>query len=309
MSDPLSPRASIRLQPRQSPFSHYFFGRDLFPTPPLSWLAPLWYYGCGVIASGYWRTPGAASLSALLGLVLIVPLLGTAWRGALAIHQRRLRIQSAPPGEPRPSHFDLPYTLPSSMGHRFVSLLANAAERWTSVRRLLELPLLELAVGCTGAAIIAAVLGAPTLWLTGAGLAVACVAAFASSAVADHVLVSVALPLLTCWMVGLSLTGQLDLLPMVAGALMALTASASFLVEREGRGLPLQLAPQALLLPCVLLSGQPLAALAVSLCAMAQLLWAPALATAERRARFHQSVQVLWAAAMLAASLALGAVV
>lgn len=307
MSDSVSASGSVRLRPRRSASEIYFFGRELFPASPFSWLAPLWYFGCGLLASGYWRAPDAAILPPLLGLVLVVPLLGTAWRGALGVSQRRLRIQTASVADAHSGRFSLPYALPSSPGQRFSAALTRAVGRWQAVRRLLELPLLELGIGCAAAVIVAAVLGVTTLWVTLAGLAVAIVTAFASRRIADNALATVGVPLLLCWMVALSLSGEPGALSTVVGVSLATGASATFVVERTGRGLLLQLTPQVLLAVCVLITGQPLAGLLVGLCAFAQVLWAPALASTERRAQYFQSLQLLWVVVMVASALAIGA--
>ncbi|HNR96514.1 MAG TPA: hypothetical protein PKH89_06005 [Anaerolineae bacterium] len=293
--DPLPPASAVN-----------YFGRELYPASPLSWLAPLWYYGCGVLASGYWRSPDAAILPPFLGLVLVIPLLGTAWRGALSFGQQRLRLQGVSPSDPGPARFQLPYVLPSSAGQRFTSSLARIIHHWRNVRRLLELPLIELGVGCAGALVVAAFLGTPTLWLTLAGAVAAFTIAMASKAPADNTLATVTLPLLLCWLVALSLSGHFYALPVVTGLALAAGPSAFFAVERKGGGLLLQLAPQVLLVLCVLITGRLLAGLVVGLFAFAQVLWAPALGAADRRRRYFQSLQVPWATAMVVAALAVG---
>lgn len=298
---------SVRLRRRPSAAETHYFGRRLFPASPLSWLAPLCYYGCGLLAAGYWKAPGATMIRPLLGLVLVVPLLGAAWQGALGLSRRRLRIQTATDSNPCPDRFYLPYTLPRSTGQRLAVALARAAGRWKAAHRLLEQPLIELGIGCTGAMIVGTVLGPLTLWVVLAGLAVALVTAFGSGRVANSALATVGVPLLVCWMVALSLSGELGALSTVAGVSLALGASTTFVVEQTGRGLPLQLVPQVLLTVCVLLAGQPFAGLVVGLCAFAQLLWAPALAVIEQRVRYYQSLQVLWVVSMIASALAVGA--
>ena len=175
------------------------------------------------------------------------------------------------------------------------------------MRRLLGRPLIELGVGCAGAVIVAAVLGTPTLLITTAGLVVALATAFAGRKLADSTLATVAVPLLSCWMVALSLSGAPEALPAAVGASLAVAASAAFVVERTGRRLVLQLAPQLFLTLCVIVTGWTLAALLVGLCVFAQALWAPALAATERRTRYFQSLQVTWAVVVLVAALAVGA--
>jgi hypothetical protein len=172
---------------------------------------------------------------------------------------------------------------------------------------LLGLPLIELGVSSAAAVIVAVALGTPTLLVTLVGLAAALATALASRDAADNELVAVALPLLLCWMVALSLRGEPRALPMATGVFLALGASAMIVVERTGRGLFLQLAPQAFLILSVLLAGQPLAGLVLGLVAFAQLLWEPALIVAHTRARYYQSLQVLWMAVILVAAHAVGA--
>lgn len=299
--------ASVQLDPLPPASALNYFGRELYPASPLSWLAPLWYYGCGVLASGYWRSPDAAILPPLLGLVLVIPLLGTAWRGALAFSQQRLSLQGVSSSDQAPARFQLPYMLPSSAGHRFTSALARIIYHWRNVRRLLELPLTELGVGCAGALVVAAFLGTPTLWVTLAGVVAALATAVASKAPADNTLATVTLPLLLCWLVALSLSGHFYALSVVPGLALALDGSALFAVERTGRGLLFQLAPQVLLVLCVLIAGRLLAGLVVGLSVFSQVLWAPALGAADQRRRYFQSLQVPWAIAMVVAALAVGA--
>lgn len=137
------------------------------------WMGPGWALLCGAVASAGLDISWHAFVSLLLALVLVDSLLGTIWS---LVTSERLTLAANEAGNPglRAGPSALPYTLPGSLGYRVFRTLsgrifrARAALSWQAGNALLT-----VIFGSVFALVVAALLGAGPLLLTGVALMIA----------------------------------------------------------------------------------------------------------------------------------------
>jgi hypothetical protein len=286
----------------------------LYPAAPLSWLAPLWFFLCGVAASGGWAWTGSNLLKLLLGLLLAGPLLGLAWgavlsllKGSSTLIYRWASMADDPPANAASSTVaKLPYTLPGSASHRLARRLATVLAWWQQAKTDLQRPLLQMTVSTVFALAVAAQLGRASAGLTALGL----LAAHASGLSQRHWGLSpaalVSLPLLLAWLLGHAVFSVLRPASAIVAASFALSLAGSFALYRGLKPLAWQIAPQVIAAASLVLVKQPVAAAVVALLGTPQLLLVSLLASPANRERYFSSVQFYLAASTFIAALALG---
>jgi hypothetical protein len=306
----------------------------LYPVPPLSWLAPLWSYVCGVIASspatgtaasgaydpvgrtashfaGDWT--GGGVLLFLLGMLLAGPLLGAAWRASGQIRfYRELAIDlpgNAPPKPLRP----IPYTLPGSASDMLSSWLGVVSARLQRIAPELGMPLLRLAVSTVFSLAVAAELGQRTLAITAAALL--CVYAHClgrarweaqrprsrADGAACQVM-DVFLPILLTWLIGHATYAAMHAESVLVAACFALALGGCPRVHQTGKGLLGLLLPQVVVVVYFIVARQPVTAAGATLLASSQLLWSPLLQMPAGRTKYFRAVQLPLATTMLLAA-------
>ncbi len=267
----------------------YLYGQPSYPVPPLSWLAPLWSFVCGVAASTAWTWTGSHLLRLLSGLLLVGPLLGIVWAASAHTRWREL-LRGDSPGGSAPDSVPpteswrstaLPYTLPGSSGHRLAVWIAAASVRWRALEPHLGKPFVRLLAGTVFSLTVAAQLGPHNLALAGGGLLVAYAGALGRVRWASHDLVGVSLPIWIAWLSGHAAFNSLHPLSVLVAAGFSVALLGCQLVdkdpERPTRGLVWQIGAQLVPIASLTIIRQPLVAAIVTVLATPQLLLVPLL--------------------------------
>jgi hypothetical protein len=308
----------------------YLYGQPSYPVPPLSWLAPLWSFVCGVAASTAWTWTGSHLLRLLSGLLLVGPLLGIVWAASTHARWRELLRDDSPGGNAPDSVVPseswqstaLPYTLPGSGSHRLAVWIAAASTRWRTLEPHLGKPLVQLFAGTVFSLTVAAQLGRHNLALAGGSLLVAHVGALGRVRRASHGLVSVSLPVLIAWLSGHAAFNSIHPLSAVVGLGFSVALFGCFAVykhpERPIRGLVWQIGAQLVPIASLGIIRQPLMAAIVALLVTPQLLLIPLLqpstskaasihmVTGCGQAKYFHAVQFQLMLSMFLTALALG---
>jgi hypothetical protein len=304
-----------------------------YPVTPFSWLAPLWSYVCGVIASpaagsaalgGYGQVglvgfrfagdwAGRGVLAFLLGLLLIGPLLGTAWRASGQIRSYR-DLPANPGSRPAPKPLQaIPYTLPGSASAIASSWLGVVAAQWQRIRPKLGTPLLRLVASTVFSLAVAAELGQGALVIAAVALLcmyARCLGGGRSAAEgpgskaygAACAVILVFLPVLLPWLIGNATYAAAHGGSVLVAACFALALGSCRQVHQTGTGLLGVLLPQLAVAIYFILAKQPITAAGVVLLASPQLLWSPLLEVPARRTEYFAAAQVPLAMAMLLAA-------
>lgn len=314
----------------ESFYREYLYGRSPYPVAPLSWVAPFLSYVCGITASTGWMWTIQHMLRFASGLLLVGPLLGTAWAASTQTRWRHSRLEPsaqnlAPQLEEasRPwQDLALPYTLPGSASHRLAVRLATASARWQVLQQSLGRPLLLLVVSSTFALTVAAQLGSQSLALVIVSLAAACSIGCRESRGTPWRWLSVAAPICIAWLVGHAAFHNLHPISIwAAGCYSAWFYGCSALgskPESIDRGLFWRVAAQSGVVTSLIIVRQPLVAAVVAILITPQILLLPlrdsqtndnhrGLARAEQGHQpYSRALQVPLVASMILTALALG---
>ena len=317
--------------------NEYLYGQPLYPVAPLSWLAPLWSFVCGVAASATWSWSVSSLLRLLSGLLLVGPLLGMAWSATLRIRRalglqplrsknqhdglskeastktgRRessaLKLRAGPVDDPAGHTAQrlipvLPYTLSGSASDRFAVWLSAVLAWWQRVKPRLSRLLLQLAVSTVFSLTVAAQLGQQSLALTTVGLLIAYTSILASGRWTSSFILSISIPLFLAWLQGHAVYNTLHLPSVFVAASFAFTFYSCSVM---GKGLAWQVIPQAVAAAVLVAVKQPLAAAVITLLGTPQVLLAPLLETQLGREKYFRAVQFQLATSMFLTALAIG---
>jgi len=310
----------------------YLYGQRFYPTAPLSWLAPLWFFVCGAAASGEWAASlawdgvpafmGDRILRLLAGLLLVGPLLGAVWAASTQIMSggslARSVADSLSTGDPdvRGTKRSLPYTLPGSLGHRLAVWLSERGQWW---RQWLALqtgnPVLQGFVGSVFALTLAGQAGQLSLVLTAVVLFTALIRAVVHGKYSSSRLLSLAFPLFAAWLLGHAAYNPLNVASVVIALCFALafysfSAPSAALRGRFADSHQPATRPnqgmiwQVLAVTCLILIGQPIAAATTALLATPQLLLCSLLKTESER--YFRAIQFQLMLIAFLTALALG---
>jgi hypothetical protein len=295
----------------------------LYPVPPLSWLAPLWAYACGVIASspaagtvaltvynsvgqtassfaGDWM--GRSVLPFLLGLLLAGPLLGVAWRASGQIRSlRELAADLADDARSKPLR-PMPYTLRGSASDMAFSWLGAVLASLQRLAPELGIPLLRLAVSTVFSLAVAAELGQRTLAIAAAALVCVYARCLRRPRWSACQVMDVFLPMLLTWLIGHATFAAMHAESVLVATCFALALGSCPRVHQTGKGLLRLLVPQAAVVIYFMVARQPVTAAGVTLLVSAQLLWSPLLQVPAGRTRYFRAVQLPLATTMLLAA-------
>ena len=293
-----------------SPSNEYLYGQPFYPATPLSWLAPLWSFVCGVAASAAWTWTGSHLLRLLSGLLLVGPLLGMAWAASTQTSWREEPVDDPPDNTTQESIPALPYTLSGSAGHRLGTRLSTALTWWRQVEPRLGRPLLQLVGSTIFSLTVAAQLGQHTLALTIAVLVIAYASGFGRGPWASHPIASISFPLFTAWLLGHAVYNVPRPVSVLAAASFSLAFYGSSVLNKRlepvAKGLTWQVAPQVAAVASLIAVKQPVAAAVVALLGTPQLLLAPLLETEHGREQYFRAVQLHLVISMFLTALALG---
>ena len=289
----------------------HLYGQPFYPTAPLSWLAPLWFFVCGAAASGGWVWTSADMLRLLTGLLLTGPLLGAVWAASTQIRSGRLLARNAADtltsgnGGAPSTMPALPYTLPGSTGHGLAVWLSEAGQRW---RRGLALqpgrPVLQGVVASVFALALAAQAGQQILALTAVFLLTALVRALARGKWASSQIVSLAFPLFAAWLLGHAAYDHLQATSTVVALCFVLAFHNFSDSYRQAAWSSQGPVWQSLAVASLILVGQPVAAATTALLVTPQLLLSTLLQTA--RERYFWAIQFPLLLSTFLTALALG---
>ena len=288
--------------------NEYLYGQAFYPVTPLSWLAPLWSFLCGVAASAAWAWTGSHLLRLLSGLLLVGPLLGMAWAASTQAGWRDRPVDD-PPGTVRQKLIPtLPYTLSGSWSHRLGAWLSAAWAWWQQVKPRLGRPLLQLAGSSIFALTVAAQLGQQSLALTVAGLVIAYASGLRRERSSSNLIISV--PLFAAWLMGHAVYADLRPPSVLAAASFSVAFYGCSLLNKRthavGGGVAWTTVSQVAATAGLIGVKQPVIAVVVALLGTLQLLLVPLLDTEHGRRQYFRAVQFQLAASMLLAALALG---
>jgi len=286
------------------------YGQRFYPTVPLSWLAPLWFFACGAAGSGGWAWTSGHVLRLLTGFLLAGPLLGLVWAASTRLHSGRLlvgsvaTVASANDGTPGTLRA-LPYTLPGSPGHRLMFWLSETSHSWRqALARQPGRPVLEGVVASVFALTLAAQTGRQSLALTAVFLCTALVRALVRGRWASSQLLSLAFPLLAAWLLGHAAYGNLSPFSTFVALCLAIAMHCLSALYRQATWSSQGLLWQGLAVASLILLGQPVAAAATALLATCQVLLSPLLQTA--RKSYFRAIQSQLLLSTFLTALALG---
>lgn len=284
----------------------HLYEQALYPTAPFSWLAPLWSFVCGVVASAAWSWTGDSALRLFLGVLLAGPLLGTVWTASARV-RRQMVWQDCLSNEGGPkSTLVLPYTVAGSPGYRLATRLSFFATWWQREKLVLSNTVAQWIAGIVFSLAVAAQLGPRSLVVAALGLVAAHIVVFMRGWQILRSKLSISVPLCLAWLLGHVVFAPLNVASAVVAASFAFVFSGCFVTSATGRGLIAQVVPQAIVVASLIACSQPLAAVAVTLLASPQLLLAQLLEMPGRRERYFQAIQWHLALGMLLTALALG---
>nr|MBC7245448.1 hypothetical protein [Chloroflexota bacterium] len=284
----------------------HLYGQPLYPAAPLSWLAPLWSFICGVIASANWTWTGSSVLRLFLGLLLAGPLLGTVWGAMMRVRQHIKVLCNLSGNTESNPILTLPYTLSGSTSYRLGVRLSLLSQWWQEAESVVSRPLVQLAASTIFSLTVAAELGRPSLIFAALGIIFAYTMGFSRGRWVFHPVFSISVPLFLNWLLGHVAFAALQPISVVMAASFAFVFCGCFLSNRTGQSVAWQLVPQVVVVVGLVASGQPVIAAIVTLLASSQLLLIQLLWRPERRKQYFQAIQWQLAGSMLLAALALG---
>ena len=283
----------------------YLYGQAFYPVTPFSWLAPLWSFLCGVIASAAWAWTSNSVLRLFWGLLLTGPLLGTVWGAGTRIRQHAQQGDCLPDGAEPKSIWALPYTLIGSTSYRFAARLCFLVTWWREAKPVVSRALVQWITGTVFALAVAAQLGQQSIAITALGLVMAYAVGFSRWQWIAHPVIFIAVPLCLAWLLGHAAFAVLNPLSIVVAVCFACVFYGCFITNQIDQGLIWQVMPQAVVIAVLLACNQPVVAAAVTLLGSPQLLLAQLLRTREQRGKYFQAIQWHVAVSMLLTALAL----
>jgi hypothetical protein len=268
------------------------------------WLGPIWAILCGIIASGGWKWNGASLLEAVLVFFLVDGAWATLWAAAAetdwATPAREWGRSEVTPARA------LPYTQPNTPGDRAMRWLAHTTRWWREhLRPSIGSAVSTILLCVAFSAALSAVLGWPAVALSAAGAAVVQLGVVVGRGTgrplpALKATLDIGLAWLLAHVVFAPLTAPSALL---AAAFAAVYGTGLTLVE-GGQHATLWNAAQFAAAGLLVLMRQPVAALAVFLMVIPQMLLEPALRRGMGGAWFVRSTQAWLMIAMLIAAIA-----
>jgi len=306
----------VQSDSRKATHNEHYYGASFFPVGPLSWAGPLWCYLCGIAASGGWRWTLASGLRLATGLLIVGPLLGTAWAATITLQRLTLPSSDAGSDCTASPRLLLPYALAGSPSERLSRALSRCAARGRAVWPILGTPLLHALSGAVFALILASQLSLQAAVLVLLGIAFALVAGGNKVPVVISSTLATLGPLWLAWQFGHAAFGALRLLPLLAGTCYAVTLQATIHLHRTNHhittSLIVLLGTQMAAMSCLLLARQPIIAAATGMLITFQALLSPLVglwqdaSECPRTSDYVRAIQLPIMVSMLLAALAMG---
>lgn len=284
----------------------HLYGRALYPAAPFSWLAPLWSFLCGVVASATWSWTSDSTLRLFLGLLLAGPLLGTVWAASACVRQQVAPWDYLPSDVESRSTFVLPYTIAGSMSYRLAMRLSLLAVWWQGAKLALGRTIAQWMVGVVFSLAVAAQLGQRSLVVVALGLVMAHIVGFVHGPRILRSLLSISVPLCFAWLLGHVVFATLHPMSALVAASFALVFFGCFMTSETSQGLIVQAVPQAVVVASLIACNEPMTAVAVALLASPQLLLAQLLKLPGQCGQYFRAIQWHLAVSMILTALALG---
>ncbi|MGC8786955.1 MAG: hypothetical protein ACP5Q1_05970 [Anaerolineae bacterium] len=284
----------------------HLYGQALYPVAPFSWLVPLWFLLCGVVASAGWTWTGNSVLHLFLGFLLAGPLLGTAWGASARVRPQTGRWNCLSGDRKSDTVFALPYTLTGSASSRFAARLSSFAVWWQETSPVVRKACVQLIASSVFSLAVAAQLGQQSLAITAFVLMIAYAIGLSRGKWVYNPVISISVPLCLAWLLGHTAFATLHPVSAVVAASFALVFGGCFTTNHTGQGLIGQVVPQAVVAASLVACHQPIAAMAITLLGSPQLLLAQLLRTPEHRARYFRAIQWHLAVGTLLTAAALG---
>jgi len=273
----------------------------------LTWLGPAWAALCGAVASGWLTLSGQDLLFLLIVLFMADALWGTLWHlivekdWFVASVNQLSQAQGA-------SLTALPYTTPDSTSYRVFERLGRTRARWRAVFwPRLGSTVLGLVVALLLSSILAIILGQRVIILTVAVLAVMALARIrARRHIASPLYLRAILEMGFAWLAGHTAFGSLTLWSLLLAAFYtAAYYSCLKLATSSGSRWPTLLkVSQAAVIALLIYQKQPIAAGAVGLLLLPQMLLQPFLGQGEVELWYLRRTRPFLMVGMLLASLA-----
>ncbi len=268
------------------------------------WLGPIWAITCGILASGGFKWNGASLLQVMLVFFLVDGAWATLWAAAAetdwATPAARWGQSDATPARM------LPYTQPNAPGERATRWLGHTIQWWRehlrpSIGSAVSTIILCVALG----AALSAVLGWPAVALSAAGVAVVQLGVVVGRGTGQPLpALKATLDIGLAWLLAHAVFAPLTLpSALLAIAFAAVYGTGLTLIEGGRRALVWNMA-QFAAAGLLVLMRQPVAALAVFLMVIPQMLLEPALRRGMGGAWFVRSTQAWLMVAMLVAAIA-----
>lgn len=286
--------------------NNHLYRQALYPIAPFSWLAPLWSFLCGVVASGAWSWTGDSALRLFLGLLLAGPLLGTVWAASACVRQQAAPWDCLSSDAQSRSTFVLPYTIAGSMSYRLAMRLSLLAAWWQGAKLALGKTIAQWMASAVFSLAVAAQLGQRSLVVAALGLVMAHIVGFMHGPRILRSLLSISVPLCFAWLLGHVVFAALHPMSALVAASFALVFFGCFMTSETSHGLIVQVIPQAVVVASLIVCHEPMTAVAVTLLASPQLLLAQLLKMPGQREQYFRAIQWHLAVSMMLTALALG---
>jgi hypothetical protein len=268
------------------------------------WLGPIWAIICGILASGGFKWNGASLLQAMLVFFLVDGAWATLWSAAAetdwATPATRWGQSEATPARM------LPYTQPNAPGERVTRWLGHTIQWWRehlrpSIGSAVSTIILCVALG----AALSAVLGWPAVALSAAGVAVVQLGVVVGRGAGQPLpALKATLDIGLAWLLAHAVFAPLTLpSALLAIAFAAVYGTGLTLIGGGRRAMVWNMA-QFAAAGLLVLMRQPVAALAVFLMVIPQMLLEPALRRGMGGTWFVRSTQAWLMVAMLIAAIA-----
>ena len=268
------------------------------------WLGPIWAIICGIIASGGWKWNGASLLQAVLVFFLADGAWATLWAAA-AETDWATPAQEWGRSKVTPAR-TLPYAQPNTPGDRAMHWLAHTTQWWREHLRPSIGSAASTIILCVAFSVaLSAVLGWPAIALSAAGAAVVQLGvAMGRGTGQPPSALKATLDIGLAWLLAHAVFAPLSAPSALLAAAFAAVYGAGLTLVKGGRHATVWNAAQFAAAGLLALMRQPVAALAVLLMVIPQMLLEPALRRGMGGAWFVRSAQAWLMIAMLVAAIA-----
>lgn len=268
------------------------------------WLGPIWAIVCGIITSGGWKWSGASLLQAVLVFFLVDGAWATLWAAAAETDWATPARQWGQ-AEVTPVH-TLPYTQPNTPGDRAMRWLAHTVRWWREHLRPSIGSAVSTIILCVAFSVaLSAVLGWPAIALSAAGAAVVQLGVVVGGGTGRPLpALKATLDIGLGWLLAHAVFAPLSVPSALLAVAFAVVYGTGLTLIEGGRRATVWNMAQFAVAGLLVLMRQPVAALAVFLMVIPQMLLEPSLRRGMRGMWFVRSTQAWLMIAMLIGAIA-----